>query len=492
MLKEALRRLLWLAPTLFVVTIPTFWALSRFAEDASRSTESLPLFFNARPSGAKERALAALAHMVSSPAGDQAAARTLVELGGAALPHVLPQFDTLAPDARRRVALALVPIAKRMGVGQTSDFESPESAILFFSRFWDEHAIDFRPAVVRRVVRRFAEHPSALRRMEVVELDSFALPDLIDAMRPLKTDADVTRARHVCDVAAHVGSRPWRIPPGASLEAAKSVVATWEDHWLEHRGDYVAFTGTSRLAATFRETRYGHWVERTLRGGFGTLKDGNEVLAALRERGPTTLWLLLVALFIGYPAAAIAGAFAGIRRGRLGAGVIFGVACGLSGITTVGVAVWLSVSLPAALAKLGAAVAMASGTFALACLPFRDAVNDVAERPWLRAELAIGASPFRVALRNLRYAGARFVALALSDFPGILTAAFVVERAFSLRGVGDLTVSAVRTGDLAWLMSLAFLGTLAAGLSQIASDLVLSLCDPRVTLPTDRARRVLR
>jgi peptide/nickel transport system permease protein len=492
MLKEALRRLLWLGPMLIVVTVPTFWALSRFTEDASQTDVSLPLFFNGKPSGAKERALAALSRIAASGAGDQEAARKLVELGGAALPHVLPQFDTLTPDARRRVALALVPIAKRMGVGQESDFESPESAILFFSRFWEEHAIDFRPAVVRRAVRRFAEHPSALRRMEVVELDSFALPDLLDAMRPLKTAADVVRVRHVCDVTVHVAAKGWRIPPGASIETARSVVANWEDYWLEHRGDYVAFTGTSRLAATFRETRYGHWVERTLRGGFGTLKDGHEVIAALRDRGPTTLWLLFVALFVGYPAAAIAGTFAGTRRGKLGAEIIFGLVCCLAGATTVGVAVWLSSSLPAALAKLGAALAMASATFVFACLPFRDAVNDVAERPWLRAQLAMGASPFAIALRNLRYAGARFVALAFSDFPGILTAAFVVERAFSLRGVGELTVSAVRTGDLAWLMSLALLGTLAAGLAQIASDLALSLCDPRVTLPTDRARRVLR
>jgi ABC-type dipeptide/oligopeptide/nickel transport system permease component len=474
MLKEALRRLLWLGPTLFVVTIPTFWALSRFAEDAAQTTPSLPLFFNTAPSGAKERALAAVGRVAASGATDQDAAGTLVELGGAALPHVLPQFDTLSPNARRRVALALVPIAKRMGVGQASDFESPESAILFFSRYWEEHAIDFRPAVVRRAVRRFA------------------VPDLIDAMRPLNTPADVTRARHVCDVAAHVGSRPWRIPQGASVETAKSVVATWEEHWLEHRGDYVAFTGTSRLAATFRETRYGHWVERTLRGGFGTLKDGHEVLAALRERGPTTLWLLLVAVFVGYPAAAVAGAFAGARRGKVSAQLVIGAVCCLTGTTTVGVAVWLSASLPTGLAKLGAAIAMASGTFSLACLPFRDTVNDVVERPWLRTEVATGSHSFRIALRNLRYAGARFIALALSDFPGILTAAFVVERAFSLRGVGDLTVSAVRTGDLAWLMSLAFLGTLAAGLAQIASDLALSLCDPRVTLPTDRTRRVLR
>jgi peptide/nickel transport system permease protein len=145
--------------------------------------------------------------------------------------------------------------------------------------------------------------------------------------------------------------------------------------------------------------------------------------------------------------------------------------------------------LPPALANVGASIAMASATFAFACMPFRDAVSDLAERRWLKTEQAMGASSVRIALRNLRYSSARFVALAFSDLPAILTAAFVVERVFSLRGVGELTVSAVRTGDLAWLMSLAFLGTLTAGLAQIAADVALSLCDPRVTLPADRARR---
>jgi len=134
---------------------------------------------------------------------------------------------------------------------------------------------------------------------------------------------------------------------------------------------------------------------------------------------------------------------------------------------------------------------MAAGTFAFACLPFRNVSCDALERPWLRTELAFGSPPTRSSLRILKYGGARFVALALSDFPTILTTAFIVERAFSLRGIGEVTVAAVKTGDLAWLMSLALLGTLAAGIGQIISDIVLSACDPRVTLPANRARRAL-
>lgn len=489
MLKEALRRLLWLAPTLIVVTVPTFWALSRATSEATSATPELPLFLNTNPLGAKERALAALGRIAENGPDAEAAQRELFALGGAALPHVLPQFDALEPGARRRVALALVPVAKRMGVGSTNDFESPESAILFFSRYWEEHAIDFRPAVVRRAVRRFAEHPSALRRAEVVELDTYALPDLIEAMRPIHDAADVARVRHVVDLAARVTSKDWRIPANASRDAAVSVVGTWDDYWLDHRSDFVAFTGTSRLAATLRETRYGRWVERTLRGGLGTLKDGRSVREALRERGTTTLWLLMLAVLVGYPAGGVAGALAALHHRRPRGTAMLGLAAAVSGVTMVGTAAWLSLGAARPFGAVSAGAAMVLGTAAFAFFPFRNAVNDVAERVWLRTERAIGVPPFASAIRSLRYAGARFVALAFSDFPGILTSAFVLERAFSLRGIGELTVSAVKNGDLAWLMSFAFLGTLATGVLQIASDMILAMLDPRVIFPADRVRR---
>src|SRR5882672_1170744 len=203
MLKEALRRLLWLGPTLLLVTIPTFWAVAKLDEPSvSRGGESRPLFYNPNPLGAGERAVAAAMRVA---AGEGALAeRTLENLGGAALPHVLPLLDSLRPEARRKVALALAPVARRMGIGSAPELDSPEPAVLFWTQFWEEHAIDFRSSVVRRTVRRFAEHPSLLRRADVIDLDTLALEDLVDAMRPIRTAGDVMRVRQICEAAAHV------------------------------------------------------------------------------------------------------------------------------------------------------------------------------------------------------------------------------------------------------------------------------------------------
>ncbi|HEX7671165.1 MAG TPA: ABC transporter permease, partial [Polyangiaceae bacterium] len=136
MLKEALRRLLWLGPTLLLVTIPGFWAVAKL-EDPMRSPENepLPLFFNLRPTGAGERAVEAATRLAAGPG--TGAERTLEALGGAALPHVLPLFDSLGPEARGRVAVALAPIGRRMGIGSASELDAPESAVLFWTQFWE-------------------------------------------------------------------------------------------------------------------------------------------------------------------------------------------------------------------------------------------------------------------------------------------------------------------------------------------------------------------
>ena len=72
------------------------------------------------------------------------------------------------------------------------------------------------------------------REGEVRELDTYALEELVDAMRPLASAADVTRVRHVVAAAAHVTDSLLTIPPGASLDEARRVVEQWEDRARGH------------------------------------------------------------------------------------------------------------------------------------------------------------------------------------------------------------------------------------------------------------------
>jgi ABC-type dipeptide/oligopeptide/nickel transport system permease component len=481
--KEALRRLLWLGPTLLVVTIPTFWALARATDRvAPTGGAPLPVFVNLRPQGVRDRARAATLLVAQGGAEALRGERTLARLGGAALPHVLPQLDALGPDARGRVAASLSPVARRMGIGMPSDFESPEAAVLFWNRYWEEHSVDFRPQVVRRIVRRFAEHPSSLRRSEVKELDTYALEDLVDALRPLDTPDDAVRARHVADVAAEITGNPWTIGEGATLADARRVADRWERFWAEHRGDYVVFTGLRRIGATLLETRYGRWVEEVLRHGLGTVATGTTVSAVLAARAPTTFVLVLVALLAGYPFAVVAGLFAAAHRRSAEDRLLAAFALVAGSFTSVGLVCVVGGTAAPVSAFLVMSLAGAAG----ASRHVRALSARVLELPFLRTELAFGMSPARTAFRSLRLSAGFIVALAVTDLPGLFTAAFVVEKAYDLHGLAEMTVLAARTGDLAWLMTLALMGTLSLGLAQIGADVIHRMLDPRVRPPAAR------
>src|SRR5262245_6855877 len=134
MVRHALRRLLWTLPTLLGVSIISFLFLSYVPDIAddpalvgALSPDELttvrrerfldrPGFLNLNPRDARARAHAAVDAIVEGGEAAGPAARELARLGGAALPHVLPTLDTLAPEPRGRVALALAPVARRMGL----------------------------------------------------------------------------------------------------------------------------------------------------------------------------------------------------------------------------------------------------------------------------------------------------------------------------------------------------------------------------------------
>src|SRR5690554_4114503 len=113
-MRGLLRRVLWLGPTLILVTLLAFGVLaSALPEQAG--VPHLPLYLNPAPSGVEQLALQALTTVARSGAEHEAAARELARLGGAALPFVLPALDTLTPEGRARVAQALAPVRARMG-----------------------------------------------------------------------------------------------------------------------------------------------------------------------------------------------------------------------------------------------------------------------------------------------------------------------------------------------------------------------------------------
>jgi ABC-type dipeptide/oligopeptide/nickel transport system permease component len=198
--------------------------------------------------------------------------------------------------------------------------------------------------------------------------------------------------------------------------------------------------------------------------------------------------LLLSALLAGYPLAAFIGlsraaGSAAWNYGPLAASLLVTALTpvGLAGLLLRGVRATPSIGL--------AGIVMALACAAIAMRPARSLHDRAGELVHVRTPIAFGASRLHAALLAAKGSVPALLALAVSDLPTLATAAFVTERAFSLRGLGDVTTQALRAGDLTWLMAIALLGTFTLGVAQIAVDVVSEVVDPRREPARARRRR---
>ncbi len=501
MLRHALRRLLWIVPILIGVTLASFALLSYVPDPADdpavvatlRSDEvtelrrsrflDLPRFFNEHPSDVVGRVDDALAHL---GADDQA----LVRLGGAALPYLLPRLDALDPAARARVAVALLPVAERMGIA-SAQAGDPALAVAFWNRFWADRGIDFRSANARRGARRLSVHGTSSREADLIELDTFALEQIMVALDelsapvvgapgPASADERIEPLRRLVAAAAHVTERDDKIADDATLPDALACVRRWREWWLVHQTDYVAYGGGSRFLAMLTNTQYARWADKVVLLGFGTSEGAVPIWQKLRDRAPPTLTIMLSALVLAY-SLAIVLSVVGSLRSRLAIDAwILSASLLLYSIPTACLAVLL--------ARRGhsdtvlAVVVLAVGLLVSPFGQIRALFAEVESRDYIRHAHALGMSPIRIAVRHaLRNAALPLVALASVELPTALGGAFVVEKAFGISGLGEETVRAVQTHDVAWLVGLAFVTALTVTITSILADLAVAAIDPRLS-----------
>ncbi len=443
----------------------------------------LPRFLNVAPEDVRSRAAAAVAHVAAADSESDASAGELRRLGGAALPYVLPALEALEPDARRRVAVALVPLAERMHLSIVDDLAQPENAVLFWTRLWDDRALDFSRPAVERAVQRLAEHGSEARENDVTALDTLALPEVVRAMTPHTDPVTLSRLTRI---ARHATERGRVVGPDATRDERERAVADWSEWWFAHTTDFVALDGAGRAIAVVTETRYGKWLKRIVSGELGvSLVDGEPILSKLRERAPMTLSLCGLATLVSWTLAVPIGAIGAWWRGGP-----FDIASSalmflLYAIPTFVLAELLRRAAPAQ-ASSGAqltlgVVALAAGSLATLSRWQRTAMLEVAHQEFVRTARAKGMSATRVlVVHALRNALMPTVTVAGLHLPTLFGGALVVEEVFGLRGVGFETMRAIEAHDAAWLMAVLLAAAVTVTLGLVASDIAYSALDPRV------------
>ncbi|HEY8040545.1 MAG TPA: ABC transporter permease [Polyangiaceae bacterium] len=496
MLRYALRRVLWAIPTLLATSLVLFFVTTLAPDPGSPGTDDplveeahrarfldLPRFVNANPQDVRSRTLEALGHLASGDGRHEAAARELARLGGAALPYALPQVESLPPDARGRVAVALAPVAERMGLAQADELRRPGAAALFWSRFWDDRALDFTSTAVDRAVGRLVEHGSDLRENDLLSLDTFALPEIIVAMAGT---TDGVALERLTRIASHVTERGPVLAADATREQARRAVADWQEWWFVHETDFVALDGAARAVAVVTETRYGKWMKRAASGELGVSAiDGEPIAEKLRARAPITLLVCALAMLLSWALAVPIGALGAWRQGRafdLASGAVLFVLYATPTFAVAEVLRRLTVGQAVSGGRVTLAVAaLAVGSVATLSRWQRAAMLDVVRQDFVRTAHAKGLSAWRVAVVHaLRNALMPTVTLAGLHLPVLLGGAFVVEEVFGLPGVGFETLRAIEAHDAAWLMAVVLASAVAVTLGLVASDVAYGALDPRV------------
>ncbi len=476
-MREAIRRLLWLAPTLVVVTVLAFWAVSGALGD-TQAWRARPLLFNPTPIGVRDIAWGAAQAVAEGGRESARAEATLARLGGAALPHVLPRLDSMSPEGRQRVARALAPLAARMDTAIEQTLKEGDTAAEFWIRFWEDHFVDFNPAIVKRVVTRYAQRATDLRHRELIRLDTFALDEIIRQMNERGGAEALAQRGRLMEAAAHVTGHPWVLPSGATLSQGDAINAQWQSWWAARRNDYVNVVGVERLLSPLLQTRYAAWVEESVRSKFGVLDNGEPAFNALKRRAPLSLALF----FLGLVGGSVLGIFSGTAASLMPARV----------------ARWLEAAL--VLAVMGISVAMlssgevpekASSRFAVAAVLMilfgamlvaryqRTSSAALMKGEWVRAYRALGAGRLRVAWSTVRASSNLAVSAMAPHTSTLLSAVFVVEFALKLEGLGPATIAALSNREVEWIMLITLASTALVGVIQVISDLLLVGLDPR-------------
>jgi peptide/nickel transport system permease protein len=114
---------------------------------------------------------------------------------------------------------------------------------------------------------------------------------------------------------------------------------------------------------------------------------------------------------------------------------------------------------------------------------YRTVFLDETKADYVRTAFAKGASEAGVIFQHiLKNALIPILTHVVIGIPFLILGAFLMERFFSIPGVGDLMINAINTGDFPVLKGLTVLIAIAYALFNLITDLLYAVVDPRVQL----------
>jgi peptide/nickel transport system permease protein len=246
--------------------------------------------------------------------------------------------------------------------------------------------------------------------------------------------------------------------------------------------------------------QYWHWLTSALHGDLGSsIALREDVSTLIRERAGVTLELVLYSSVLILVLGIGSGIAAGLRRGAIDTSVIAGTTVLAAIPSFVAAIVLISVFavklgwFPALGAGEGftdriwhltlPSIALALSALSIVARVTRVSVREEMGREHVQTAISRGLPSHLIVRRHvLRNAAIPITTISGITIASLIALSAVVERAFSLNGLGAALVSAAASKDFAVVQGIALILVAAFVITNTIVDLLYATLDPRVAL----------
>ena len=253
--------------------------------------------------------------------------------------------------------------------------------------------------------------------------------------------------------------------------------------------------------------RYWDWLMGVFRGDLGrSLLTQQDVTSLVGARLPTTMWLVAYSAILIIIFGVGLGVLAATRTGVFEKIVIFGSNLGFAVPTFFAAVILMAVFganlgwFPVSGSGTGfldriwhltlPSIALSFPAIAVVARITRTAVREEQGSDHVEMAMARGV-PERLVLwrHTIRNSMMPVTTVVGTNIAALLAAAFVIEYAFTLDGIGSLLVNSVQKKDFAVVQAIALIMVLAFGVINLIVDLLYAVIDPRIRLSQKVAAR---
>ena len=248
--------------------------------------------------------------------------------------------------------------------------------------------------------------------------------------------------------------------------------------------------------------RFAHWLGQVLQGDLGrSFRTGQTVVAAIGERLPVSIELMLLAqlgaLAVAIPLAIVCAVREGGRFDRFVTGVAF-ASLSVPSLLSAIVLIWLLAVRLAWLPATGyvpldedlagnlrslvlPALTLAAGEWPALMRVLRSDMISTLKEDYIAMARAKGLRPARVLLVHaLKPSSLTLVTVTGINIARLLGGAVIVEYIFALPGIGRLLIGSIFNRDLVLLQGVVLFVGIAFVVVNLGVDMLYAVLDPRI------------